>query len=114
MATKQEIREWLEACGAKDPSYVIWKGHGKQKYCVCEGAPDQVTQWLHGEHSEILHLLNDSLTGVQGPTFAEWQKAKEREGKVRKMEPIISRAYMSEWTVKEFAHKILDAIEGEA
>lgn len=69
MATKEEIREWLEACGERD---------------------------------------------VQGPTFAEWKKAKGREGKVEKITKMLEEAYGGTmlWP-KNIARKILDAIEGE-
>jgi hypothetical protein len=75
MATKEEIESWLEACGAR-----------RYQYLALEGERDEPSIWWLADIksdaeklSEInlpLHLLNPSLTAVQGPTFAEWKKQK--------------------------------------
>lgn len=113
MATKEEIREWLECCGAGGRVNIAYnlyelKSPLAASFSNCSVAVAHLTS----ESSTPLHLLNESLTGVQGPTFAEWKKAKGREGKVEKIRKAYEGAtamVMNPW----IADKILDAIEGE-
>jgi hypothetical protein len=107
MATKSEIKEWLEACGAGDRVCVVWQEDKTLRIGINKLV--SLAIWLDG--ADVLHLLNPSLTGIQGPTFAEWQRQKGREGKVRKIESIMRDRGFFDY---EFiAERILDAIEGE-
>lgn len=115
MATKEEIREWLGCCGAPTKCYIVCKGQYDNELkvwplrsIVCM-AHDLAVQEL-----TPLHLLNETLTGIQGPTFAEWKKQKGREGKVEKIRNVLQEFVIKcPCTYAEVAHKILDAIEGE-
>lgn len=116
MATKSEIREWLEACGAKESLFVAWLSKSNIMQ-LAQGHMDEIARWLADDSIRPLHLLNPELTGVQGPTFAEWQKQKGREGKVEKVARALEVApfpFYDGLGLRTIANKILDAIEGEA
>ena len=108
MATKSEIKEWLEACGAKDGQVLA--------FTMSDGGPWVARAYgmlFLPDGSTPLHLLNETLTGVQGPTFAEWKKQRGRRERIDRI-----RKVFMEWTNGQHmrvlvAQKILDAIEGE-
>lgn len=112
MATKEEIKSWLEACGAKAKQHVAYSDNGR--FYVWWMADLNGADTEHLTYLTPLHLLNPELTGIQGPTFAEWKKQKGREGKVEKVTKMLEEAYGGTmlWP-KNIARKILDVIEGE-
>lgn len=84
MATKSEIKEWLECCGAGARGFLVFRDKiGRGVWCFYNR--DKLGDRLGSHDAAPLHLLNHSLTGIQGPTFAEWKKQKGREGKVEKV-----------------------------
>lgn len=111
MATKDEIREWLEACGARDVTYVVWKPESGQLH-ITQGHIDNVIRQLSSFYINPSHLINPELTGVQGPTFAEWKKQKGREGKILKIMDAYNEDSLYGHMGPAMAAKILDAIEG--
>lgn len=114
MATKEEIREWLEACGAKEGQYVAYVNDNGDRGAWCFWDIPRLAQTLAGGSEYTApHLLNESLTGVQGPTFAEWKKAKGREGKILKIMDAYNEDSLYGHMGPAMAAKILDAIEGE-
>lgn len=111
MATKEEIREWLERCGAGQRQLIVYNYHGGNERHRAHSV-ENILGWVDYSGVYIFHLLNPKCTGIQGPTFAEWQKAKGREGKVQKIMEAFEEAYNG-YMWPTVAEKILDAIEEE-
>lgn len=114
MASKQEIKEWLEHCGAEQGSYIAYVDCNSTRihiWCIAH-LDSLVDSFCLEKTRQPLHLLNPELTGIQGPTFAEWKKQKGREGKVQKIMEAFEEAYKG-YMWPTVAEKILDAIEEE-
>ena len=115
MATKSEIKEWLEACGGiiQEQYLVYAEDSSTRRHVWCFTLPEpMVDTFCFHKRRQPLHLLNETLTGIQGPTFAEWQRQKGREGKIQKIMEAFEEAYKG-YMWPTVAEKILDAIEGE-